>query len=57
MDVTPEAEGVPGQWGYWDALGGVQEEVAALVGVEVHVTDVDPDSPASRRILADAVPL
>lgn len=49
----------PGALGfaYFGALDSMEHELGRLLGAPVHVSAVDPESSAGRRILAEAVPL
>jgi len=47
----------PQGFAYFGALDRMEHELGRLLGAPVHVSVVDPDAPAGRRILAEAVPL
>jgi predicted nucleotidyltransferase len=49
--------GVPSGFHYFGMIFDLQEQLAAIVGRPVHVSVVTNQSPASERILREAVPL
>ena len=47
----------PEGFAYFGTLDELQRDLGLLLETAVHVTQVDPASPAGRRILSEAVPL
>ncbi len=47
----------PRGFAYFGLIDQLQRELATVLGQPVHVVDVDPDVPAAKKILAEAVPL
>lgn len=65
-DAVPESDvdllvefgqGVPSGFDYFGMIFDLQEELAAILGRPVHVAVITNQSPASERIIRDAVPL
>ena len=50
-------EPCPLGFAYFGALDRMEHKLGRLLGAPVHVSAVDHQSPAGRRILAEAVPL
>jgi len=47
----------PQGFAYFGALDQLERELTGLLGIPVHVTEVDRSSPVGRKILSEALPL